>query len=82
MWLTIFIFRHNLFLLQTTYEFSLVQLLFGFEVLLGLNFSIICKRKSITTPTPRVFLIEEEDIMIISRNNVFSRCNLKNATLK
>ncbi len=49
--------------------------------ILEFNFSIICKRKFITTPTPRIFLIEEEDIMIISRNNAFSRCNLKNATL-
>ncbi len=63
------------------HEFSLVQLFFGFEVLLGLNFSIICKRKFISRPTPKTFLIEEENIMIILRNNAFSRCDLKNATL-
>ncbi len=62
-------------------SFCQFKLLFGFEVLLGLNFSIICKRKFITRPTPKIFLIEEEDIMIISRNNAFSRCDLKNATL-
>lgn len=82
MWHTSSFLDINLFLLQRHMsEFSLVQLLFGFKVLLGLNFSIICERKFITRLTPRIFLIEEEDIMIVFRNNAFFRCNLKNVTL-